>query len=262
MIMAGCLNQAKRIVQMYDEVLHGGTPEVLVQSTHRDIRKLLQSEECIEFVNSQHQAGVPDEDKGNVFIKKIVQAVAPIVPITLRDKALDGAYLRQALHMLGAVELLFAQYQTDVREHANPAGVVGLASAMHCEFEAATFHGNKLRSPNDFGKEIRSQYQTSLGFGSAFSKDAFPGTRRRKRGRGSGFWRTRGYLQQGVMRRQVAAQEANSGGYTAMGAQPAVVGTGAGRGRQLRNSASDACYDFQAGNCRRGASCRFQHLPY
>ena len=139
------------------EVLHGGTPEVLVQSTHRDIRELLKSDECIEFINSQHEAGGSDDGNGDAVVKKIVQAVAPIVPITLRNKALDGAYLRQALHMLGAVELLFAQYQTDVREHANPAGVVGLASAMHCEFEAATFHGNKLRSPEDFGKEIRSQ---------------------------------------------------------------------------------------------------------
>ena len=91
MIMAGCLNQAKRIVQMYDNVLHGGTPEVLVQSTHRDIRELLQSDECVEFINSRDEAGEPDDGKGDDFVKKIVQAVAPIVPITLRDKALDGA---------------------------------------------------------------------------------------------------------------------------------------------------------------------------
>ena len=163
MIMVGCLNQAKRILQMYESVLHGDTPEMLVHSTHQEIRNLLQTEECREFFDNQSQAGVTDDSKGDNFIKKIVQAVAPIVPITLRDKALDGAYLRQALHMLGAVELLFAQYQTDVRKHANPAGVVGLAAAMHCEFEAATFHGNKLKSLQDFMNEMRSQYQTSLG---------------------------------------------------------------------------------------------------
>ena len=134
MIMAGCLNQAKRILQMYDSVLNGESPEVLVQSTHRKIRDLLRSRECDEFFTNHDGASGTDDSKANEFIKKIVQAVAPIVPITLRDKSLDGTYLRQALHMLGAVELLFAQYQTDVREHANPAGVVGLASAMHCEF--------------------------------------------------------------------------------------------------------------------------------
>ena len=94
-----------------------------------------------------------------------MEAVAPIIPITLRNKSLDGTYLRQALHMLGAVELLFTQYQTDVREHSNPAGVVGLASAMHNGFEGAVLHGNKLESLDDFMKEMKAQYQTSLGFG-------------------------------------------------------------------------------------------------
>ena len=261
MIMAGCLNQAKRMLQMYDSVLHGDTPEVLVQSTHQEIRNLLQTEECREFINNQGQAGIADDSDGDNFIKSIVQAVAPIVPITLRDKALDGAYLRQALHMLGAVELLFAQYQTDVREHANPAGVVGLAAAMHCEFEAATFHGNKLKSLQDFMKEMRSQYQTSLGFGATFAKDAFPGTRRRTSWRGLGFWRNRRFSQQGSLREQVTPQGASSGTYgDARGAQATIVGAGAGRGSGVRRSVSNACYDFQAGNCRRGASCRYLHL--
>lgn len=163
--------------------------------------------------------------------------------------------------MLGAVELLLAQYQTDVREHANPAGVVGLAAAMHCEFEVATFHGNELKSLQDFMKEMRSQYQTSLGFGATFAKDAFPGTRRRKSGRGLGFWRNRRFSQQGVLREQVTPQDASSGAYRDMGgAQATIVGAGAGRGRGVRRSVSNAYYDYQAGNCRRGASCRFLHL--
>ena len=261
MIMAGCLNQAKRIFQMYDSVLNGESPEVLVQSTHRKIRDLLQSEECGEFFDNQGEASGMDDSKGDRFIQKIVQAVAPIVPITLRDKSLDSAYLRQALHMLGAVELLFAQYQTDVREHANPAGVVGLASAMHCEFEGAAFHGTKLKSLDDFMKEMRSQYQTSLGFGATFSKDAFPGTRRRRGGRGQGFWRNRRFSQQGVLREQVATHDANAGGYRNLrGTQATVVGAGGGRGIGGHGSVANACYDFQAGNCRRGASCRFLHL--
>ena len=258
MIMAGCLNQAKRILQMYDNVLYGDSPEVLVQSTHQKIRDLLHSQDCIAFFNKEGEDNEAHDGKGDDFIKKIVEAVAPVVPITLRDKSLDGTYLRQALHMLGAVELLFAQYQTDVREHSNPAGVVGLASAMHCTFEAATFHGNKLESLEDFMKEMRSQYQTSLGFGSTFSKDAFPGTRRRRSGRGRGFWRNRRFAQQGVMREQVASQGTSSGGYQRLGAtHTARIGAGAGRGTVAHDPL--ACYDYQAGNCRRGASCRFSH---
>ena len=38
MVIAGCLNQAKRIVEMFDEVLHGGEkPEILIQKTHSTI---------------------------------------------------------------------------------------------------------------------------------------------------------------------------------------------------------------------------------
>ena len=263
MIMAGCLNQAQRILQMYDSVLDGESPEVLVQSTHRNIRDLLQTEECSEFFSNQGEASGTNNSKGDEFIKKIVQAVAPIVAITLRDKSLDSAYLRQALHMLGAVEHLFAQYQTDVREHANPAGVVCLASAMHYEFKGATFHGSELKWLEDFMKEMRSQYQTSLGFGATFSKDTFPGTRRSRGGRGQGFWRTRRFSQQGVLREQVATQNANSGGYPNIGgAQATIVGAGTGRGMGVRGSVANACYDFHGGNCRRGASCRFLHLNH
>ena len=65
--------------------------------------------------------------------------------------------------MLGAADLLFAQYQSDVREHSNPAGFVGLAAAMHSEFEAAAFDNNTLRPFDDFLKDLKSVYQTSLG---------------------------------------------------------------------------------------------------
>ena len=54
-----------------------------------------------------------------------VEAVAPIIPLTLRDNALDGGYLRTELQFLGAAEFMFAQYESDVRAQANPNGVVG-----------------------------------------------------------------------------------------------------------------------------------------
>ena len=189
MIIAGCLNQAKRILEKYDEVLYGASPEVLVVSTHTAIRQLLKSEQGVDFMNNQELGEAP-ASVGDEFIKKIVEAVAPIVPITLRNKSLDGTYLRMALHMLGATELLFAQYQQDVREHSNPAGVVGLASAMHCEFESTAIYSNALRPLGEFMTDMKSQYQTSLGLGTPFAKDALLGSWRRK-DCGRAYWRNR-----------------------------------------------------------------------
>ena len=255
MIMAGFLNQVKRILQKYDDVLYGESPETLVQSTHQGIRDLLRSQECVEFFDEDNVDSGTDPLKGNTFIKKIVEAVAPIIPITLRNKSLDGTYLRQALHMLGAVELLFTQYQTDVREHSNPAGVVGLASAMHNGFEGAVLHGNKLESLDDFMKEMKAQYQTSLGFGSTFAKDAFPGTRRRRGGRGRNYFRNRRFAQQGALRGQNGPQGMSSGIYQNANALATMHRAGAGRG-------IGPCYAYQAGGCHRGASCKFLHVNH
>ena len=74
------------------------------------------------------------EDK-NIFIKKTVEAVSPIIPITIRNKSLDGGYFRTAMGLLAAAEFLFAQYESDVRAQANPAGVIGMCLSMHAEFE-------------------------------------------------------------------------------------------------------------------------------
>ena len=58
----------------------------------------------------------------------------------------------------------------------------------------------------------------------------------------------------------MAARDANVGGYRNMeGAQTSIFAAGAGRGMGVRGSATNACYDYQAGNCRRGTSCRFMH---
>ena len=45
MVMAGCLNQSKRIVQKFDSILHGAKPEILIEDTHRKIREVLLSPE-------------------------------------------------------------------------------------------------------------------------------------------------------------------------------------------------------------------------
>ena len=138
MLIAGCLNQARRIIEKFDDFLFGPSPEELVETTHGKIKEILGSEEYKNYFACKDNV---DEDSivaTENFVKKLVEAVSPIVPITLRNKSLDGSYLRTALHLLGATEFLFAQYETDIRVQANPAGAVGLSSAMHGEFERTT----------------------------------------------------------------------------------------------------------------------------
>ena len=255
-MIAGCLYQAKRIIQKYDDVLFGPAPEVLVQDTHKAIMKLLLSEEARSFLSGTAVGN------GDTLIKKMVEALAPIVPIALRDKSLDGAYLRTALHLLGATEVLFAQYESDVRIQANPAGVVGMCTSMHAELKRAAVYNEELKSLQDFVKDMRSQYQTSLGLGTPFYKDARRPRRRIRNFPGRTQFRYSGNRGQGVNRfHQSQLDEFNTGEFSTQGGQQSMTrGQGiqtrpsfAGRGRGL-------CYDYQAGNCRRGASCRFQHL--
>ena len=108
MMIAGCLNQSKRILQKYDEVLYGSSPELLIRPTHKAIKDLLQTEEARRFIREAEEQGDEGTPLDNKLLKKIVEAVAPILPISLRNRSLDGTYLREALHMLGAAELLFA----------------------------------------------------------------------------------------------------------------------------------------------------------
>ena len=112
MLIAGCLNQARRIVEKYDEVLFGPAPEELAVGTHNAIRELLYSKECQEFLSTREDEEDASISVGDDFVKKIVEAVSPILPITLRNKSLDGSYLRTALHLLGATEFLFAHMRS------------------------------------------------------------------------------------------------------------------------------------------------------
>ena len=57
MIIAGCLNQAKRIVQKFDTVLHGAKPETLIEVTHEGIKDILQSPERGQFFLRSRQYG-------------------------------------------------------------------------------------------------------------------------------------------------------------------------------------------------------------
>ena len=46
--------------------------------------------------------------KGDLFIRKVIEAVSPIIPISLRNRSLDGGYLRTVLALLEAKETLFS----------------------------------------------------------------------------------------------------------------------------------------------------------
>ena len=49
MIIACCVNQAKRIIQKFDAVLNGAKPEALLEVTHKGIRETLQTPEGHDF---------------------------------------------------------------------------------------------------------------------------------------------------------------------------------------------------------------------
>ena len=161
--MAGCLNQAKRIIQRYDSILHGAKPELLIEDTHRRIREVLLSPEGREFFRDAESTEAARVKACDKVIMKVVEAVDPIVPLTLRDKALDSQYLRTALHFLGAVEFMFSRYETDVRNQANPNGVIGLTAAMHDEFDRTIVFNDLLKPLDEFMSCMQTQYQTSLG---------------------------------------------------------------------------------------------------
>ena len=260
MMIAGCLNQAKRIFEKFDEVLYGPSPESLVLETHEKIRALLASEEGRAFVSA---GGSVDDDtvaESDIFIKKIVESVSPIVPITLRNKSLDGGYLRTALHLLGAAEFLFAQYEADVRTRANPAGVVGMCASMHAALKGAAVYNEELKPLSDFMTEMRSQYQTSLGLGSSFAKDSGTRARRGSRSsRGRYFFNNRQLMNQGASRFDAQQPAFRSSGLPNPEGQDFRAGAGRGLFGNRPMRGRDICYDYREGNCRRGGSCRYRH---
>ena len=167
--------------------------------------------------------------------------------------------------MLEATETLFTQFDEDIRRHANPAGAVGMVQAMHNEIERAILYGDQdLKPLRVFAREMKAQYQTSLGLGKPFPRDTASGARRRARGfRNRSTYRNGRYSrEQGFSRNQLGSTGFNGfstggrgGDYgwsnpqASSSVQPHPTPT---RGR-------GACYNYQAGNCLRGRACRFTH---
>ena len=263
MIIAGCMNQAERIFEKYDEVLYGPSPEELIVKTHKVISDLLVSEDVQSFLGKEGTPDATSDPSRELLVKRIIEAVSPIIPVAIRNKSLDGSYFRTALQLLGAAELLFSRYVTDVRTQANPSGVVGMCNAMHSEFKRSAFYADELKPFPDFMKEMKAQYQTSLGLGDSFPNDKT--TRDKRRAGNVNYSRGRSW-QRSPRMGDIASRSSPGNQFTnydnyGSGAnfnsfnrgQPSsdpIRGRGGGRGN---------CFAFQAGTCRRGAGCRFNH---
>ena len=262
MVIAGYLNQAKRIFEKYDDILYGPAPEKLVEETHEAVRELLTSPECKVFLSQVEKADKNVLATGDNFVRKITEAVCPIIPITLRNKSLDGGYFRTALQLVAAAEFMFSQFETDVRMHANPAGLVGMCNMVHGEIKRAAMYNDGLKALPDFVKEIKTQYQTSLGLGASFARDAaIQGYGRGRRARGRHYYRSHMVQAQGPTRFQGSAQQQTAAEYTSgRGTRARYQGTQAPyRNNLVPIRGRGLCYDFQAGNCTRGRACRFLH---
>ena len=144
---------------------------------------MLTSTEGRSFFEETEVSSPQVGNEGDEFIQKVIEAVSPILPITLRNRSLDGGYLRTALALLEATEILFTQFEEDIRRHANPAGAVGMVQAMHNEIERAILYGDQdLKPLREFAREMKTLYQTSLGLGKPFPRDTASGAERQARG--------------------------------------------------------------------------------
>ena len=266
MVIAGCLNQAKGIFEKFDDILYGPAPEKLIGETHDAIRKLLASQECQKFLSPASGGDEGVRAAGDEFVRKITEAVAPIIPITLRNNSLDGTYFRTALQLVAAAEFLFAQYEADVRVKANPAGVVGMCNSMHADIKKAAMFNDNLSQLDGFMKEMKAQYQTSLGLGSAFPRDiSIQGNRRGRRRRGRSPYRSDRYQGQSIPREYGMNNQQEFTGYgRGRASRPFVTNNRAYYQRTQPRAGGTApshepCFNYQAGNCNRGRSCRFTH---
>ena len=133
---------------------------------------------------------------------------------------------------------------------------------VHGEIKRAAMYNDELKALPDFMKEIKTQYQTSLGLGASFARDAaLQGYGRGRRARGRAYYRSRMVQGQGPTRYQGSAQQQTTPEYNGgRGARAMHQGSQVTYGNNLVPiRGRGLCYDFQAGNCTRGRGCRFLH---
>ena len=122
----------------------------------------MRSAECTTFLENADVSTYEARDRGVTLSLKIIEAVSPIIPFKIRNRSLDGGYLRTALTLLGASEILFTQFDVDIRRSGNPAGAVGMAQSMHNEIERATLYGNQELEEYSRGSFIIFVIDTAL----------------------------------------------------------------------------------------------------
>ena len=253
MLIAGCMNQSKRILSNFDKIMYSKSPVECAENTHKAIAKLLASKEVLLFQGKADNEGALDPRKVS-FIKRVIEAVSPILPIAIRNKSLDGSYLRTALHLLGSAEFLFAQYDSDIRGKANPAGAVGMCHDLHAEIKRTAVCSLDLKPHTEFMRELKGQYNTSFGLGSAFRNDITPRDKRHGRlSRGHQGRQGRNWIQH--------SQPVGPGAYgdRVIGQNSMFRSFGRGQLNPVPVRAPGVCYAFLAGACGRGDSCRFRH---
>ena len=86
-------------------------PEKVVTETPQAINALLRSPECAAFLTMADESIQQAGEQEHTFIQKIIEAVSPIIPITLRNRSLDGGYLRTALTLLGASDTVYTVWR-------------------------------------------------------------------------------------------------------------------------------------------------------
>ena len=144
-----------------------------------------------------------------------------------------------------------------------------MCSSIHAEFERYAIYNEDLKPLQDFIKDMRAQYNTSLGLGASFLSD---GRKRQRKSRGRRFDYGTAFLSQGQEYPQSAAVTPMRGGGVSAGlgraqnqfGQRGVFHGGMGRGQNQFSymRGRGLCYSYQTGTCNRGNACRFTHARF
>ena len=153
-----------------------------MKQTHKSITDLLRLDGAVFLFLDPVGGDESYESAKDLVIKTIVGAVSPIIPLTIKNKSLDGFYIRTALLLLEATELMFSQYKENIRSQANPVGLLGMCNAMHAEIKSIQVHSTEMKSVSGFMKDMKIEFNTSLSLGEPFRNDITPRDKRRGKG--------------------------------------------------------------------------------
>ena len=87
MMIAGCMNQARNIVTLYDKILFGPPPEEQIEMAHTTMRDLLVSQDAQNFLCKENIPDATLDSSRELLEKRIIEAVSPIIPVAIRNSA-------------------------------------------------------------------------------------------------------------------------------------------------------------------------------